>query len=105
MVSHYQIVKNDETNTQDFEVINLFFKRDKMYNYYSQNNIKYSDVSGKTLNILPVLIIEDKIFIYDNNFFIKIGIKIQKAENNEIIEYIFPLENLETIETIKKKSK
>ena len=102
LVSHYQIVKNDETNTQDFEVINLFFKRDKMYNYYSQNNIKYSDVSGKTLNILPVLIIEDKIFIYDNNFFYKNWNKNSKAENNEIIEYIFPLENLETIETIKK---
>ena len=45
-----------------FEVINLF-QRDKMYNFYSQNNIKYSDVSGKTLNILPVLIIEDKIYL------------------------------------------
>ena len=52
-----------------------------MYNFYSQNNIKYSDVSGKILKILPVLlIIEDKIFIYDNNFFMKIGIKIKNKK-------------------------
>ena len=41
-----------------------------MYNFYSQNNIKYSDVSGKILIILPVLQLNDEIFIYDNKFFL-----------------------------------
>ena len=69
LVSHYQIVKNEDINNQKFELINLYFKRDKMYNFYSQNNIKYSDVSGKILKILPVLLRNDEIYIYDNNFF------------------------------------
>ena len=42
LVSHYQIVKNPDENTQNFESINLYFKRDKMYNFYSLNNVKYS---------------------------------------------------------------
>ncbi len=102
LVSHYQIVRNDEQNNENFELINLYFKRDKMYNFYNQNNIKYSDVSGKILKILPVLLNNDEIFIYDNNFFYENWIKKIKDKKNGSIEYIFPLENIETIETIKK---
>ena len=102
LVSHYQIVKNEDENNQNFELINLYFKRDKMYNFYNQNNIEYSDVSGKILKILPVLLLKDEIFVYDNNFFYENWIKNIKDKKNENIEYIFPLENLETIETIKK---
>ena len=41
-----------------------------MYDFYSKNNIRYSDVSGKIIKILPVLIKKRRgIFVYDNNFF------------------------------------
>tara|TARA_Y100000996_G_scaffold399852_1_gene369270 strand:+ start:57 stop:1103 length:1047 start_codon:yes stop_codon:yes gene_type:complete len=102
LVSHYEIVKNESENNQNFELINLYFKRDKMYNFYSQNNIRYSDVSGKILKILPVLLFNNEVFIYDNNFFYENWIKKDNEKKNENIEYIFPLENLETIEVIKK---
>ena len=102
LVSHYQIVKNDNENIEDFELVNLYFKRDKMYNFYSKNNIKYSDVTGKILKILPILIIADETFIYDRNFFYENWLISEKQNKNETIEYIFPLENLEIIETIKK---
>ncbi len=101
LVSHYQIVKNDKENIENFELVNLYFKRDKMYNFYSKNNIKYSDVTGKILKILPILIVADEPFIYDKNFFYENWLISEKQNKNEIIEYIFPLENLETIETIK----
>jgi len=102
LVSHYQIIKNKDDDNQTLALINLYFKRDKMYNFYSQNNIKYSDVSGKTLKILPVLLLNDEIFIYDNNFFYENWIENTKEKKNENIEYVFPIENLETIEAIKK---
>ena len=102
LVSHYQIVKNKEENVKGYESINLYFKRDKMYNFYNRNNIKYSDVSGKILKILPVLILNNEIFIYDNNFFYENWIKNNEKKEKVNIEYIFPLENIETIETIKK---
>ena len=102
LVSHYQIVKNEDENIQNFELINLYFKRDKMYDFYNKNNIKYSDVSGKILKILPVLFVNDKVFIYDNNFFYDNWLENIEENKSKNIEYIFPLENLETIETIKK---
>ena len=103
LVSHYQIVKNNnEENAQNFESVNLYFKRDKMYNFYSKNNIKYSDVSGKIIKILPVLIVEDETFIYDKNFFYDNWLITEKQIKTKNIEYIFPLENLETIEILKK---
>ena len=102
LVSHYQIIKNKDDDNQTLALINLYFKRDKMYNFYSQNNIKYSDVSGKILKILPVLLLNDEIFIYDNNFFYENWIENTKEKKNENIEYVFPIENLETIEAIKK---
>ena len=102
LVSHYQIVKNKDQKNQNFEIINLYFKRDKMYNFYSQNNIRYSDVSGKILKILPVLILNEEIFIYDNNFFYENWLEEKEEKKTKNIEYLFPLENLETIETIKK---
>ena len=102
LVSHYQIIKNKDDDNQSLALINLYFKRDKMYNFYSQNNIKYSDVSGKILKILPVLLLNDEIFIYDNNFFYENWIENTKEKKNENIEYVFPIENLETIEAIKK---
>ena len=103
LVSHYQIVKNNnEENAQNFESVNLYFKRDKMYNFYSKNNIKYSDVSGKIIKILPILIVEDETFIYDKNFFYENWLITEKEIKTKNIEYIFPLENLETIEILKK---
>ena len=102
LVSHYQIVVNEDEANENFELINLYFKRDKMYNFYVINNIKYSDVSGKVLQILPVLLSGEEIFIYDNNFFYENWLTNSKEKKIENIEYIFPLENLETIETIKK---
>ena len=74
-----------------------------MYDFYSKNNIRYSDVSGKIVKILPVLIKGEEIFVYDNNFFYNNWISSSNNdETNENIEYIFPLEDLETIELIKK---
>ena len=45
-----------------------------MYNFYSKNNIKYSDVSGKIIKILPVLLIRKMKFLFTIIiFFMKIG--------------------------------
>ena len=73
----------------NFEVVNLYFKRDKMYNFYSKNNIKYSDVTGKILKILPSFNIKDEIFIYDNNFFYKNWLKNLKNKIKMKISNIF----------------
>ena len=110
LISHYQILDNNQSSKEGDTIVNIFFKRDKIYNYYYKNDIKYSDITQKSLKILPVLNINGEIFIYDNNFFYKNWeINEQEKKNNEIefynlIDYILPLEDLKVIELLKKNS-
>lgn len=104
LVSHYQIVKKKNENNKDLILVNVFFKRNKMYDFYSEKNVRYSDVRGKNIKILPILLVKKETLIYENNYFYKNWInKISKNnKKNETIEYILPLENIEVIEQIKK---
>tara|TARA_B100001093_G_scaffold45606_1_gene38768 strand:- start:1361 stop:2413 length:1053 start_codon:yes stop_codon:yes gene_type:complete len=104
LVSHYQIVKKESKGNKNTIFVNIFFKRDKMYNFYSKNNVRYSDVRGKNIKILPILLNEKEILIYENNFFYKnwTNKNTKKNKKTETIEYILPLENIEVIEEIKK---
>lgn len=104
LVSHYQIVKKKNENNKDLILVNVFFKRNKMYDFYSKKNVRYSDVRGKNIKILPILLVNKETLIYENNFFYKNWINeiSKKNKKNETIEYILPLENIEVIEQIKK---
>ena len=80
-----------------------FFKRDKIYNFYFKNNIKYSDISDKSLMILPVLILDKEVLIYEKNFFYENWISNKEDDYNEShLEFILPIENIEVIDSIKK---
>ena len=104
LVSHYQIIKNDLNQNLQFISVNVFFKRDKMYEFYNEKNIKYSDISDKNLEILPILIKDNETLIYEKNYFYKNWNK--KSQENkddlEIIEYLLPIESIEIIEEIEK---
>ncbi len=110
LISHYQILDNNQNSEEGDTIVNIFFKRDKIYNYYYKNDIQYSDITQKSLKILPVLSNNGEIFVYDNNFFYKNWeIKELKKKNSEIelynlIDYILPLEDLKVIELLKKNS-
>ena len=103
LVSHYQIEKKSEISNE-VVLVNIFFKRDKMYSFYSKKKVRYSDVRGKSIKILPVLLLKKNVYIYENNFFYKNWISKETEDDkiDEIIEYILPLENIEVIEEIKK---
>ena len=75
-----------------------------MYDFYSKKNVRYSDVRGKNIKILPILLVKKETLIYENNYFYKNWINeiSKKNKKNETIEYILPLENIEVIEQIKK---
>ena len=69
LISHYQIINKNNDNDENVTIVNIFFKRDKIYEYYYKNDIKYSDVTQKNLKILPILNVNGETFIYENNFF------------------------------------
>ena len=103
LISHYQILKNIDNSEENITEFNIFFKRDKIYNFYYRNNIKYSDISGKNLKILPILIINNDVMIYEKNYFYNNWIKENtNLSNEDNLEYILPIENIEVIESVKK---
>ena len=102
LVSYYQIIdkkienKNINENIVNF---NIFFDRDKLHDLFYKKNILYSDISNKELYLLPILIKEDRIFIYTNNYFYQQWIEI---DEKNLIEFILPLENIEIIQNLNK---
>ena len=103
LISHYQILNSNEKIENEFTEFNIFFKRDKIYNFYFKNDIRYSDISDKSLKILPVLIIDNEVLIYEKNYFYENWISDKEDNHREsLLEFILPIENIEVIDSIKK---
>ena len=102
LVTYYQItnVSNEEQND---ELVNfsVTFDKDKIHNLFYKRGISYSDILDKELYILPLLIKNNEIFIFSNNFFYKNWNSID--EKVDLIEFILPLENIETIKSVNEK--
>ena len=73
--------------TFDKKIHDLFYKR----------AILYSDILDKELYVLPILITNQDIYVFNNNFFYE---KWNEFYENNLIEFILPLENIEIIEKI-----
>ena len=101
LVSYYQITtKNDGSEKKDIKIYNIFFDKDKIHNLFFNLGIFYSEIPNKEFYFLPVLKKDDQLFIYNKNFFYQNWNSIYQ---NEIIEFILPIENIEVIQKINKK--
>ena len=98
LVTYYQI-KNISKEKDDSELINfsVTFDKDKIHDLFYEKGISYSEILDNELYILPILIQEDEIFIFNNNFFYE---NWNKLNENDLIEFILPLENIEIIRNI-----
>ena len=96
LVTYYNISKNkeEETNLINF---NITFDKDKMHDLFFKNGISYSDIGDKEFYILPVLLTENEIFIFSNNYFYE---NWNNVGNDTLLEFILPLENIEIIQNI-----
>ena len=102
LVTYYQISNiSDEKKIGEFVNFNLTFDKDKVHELFYKKGISYSEIQDqdKELYILPVLIKDNKIYIFNNNFFYENWNNIYK---NDLIEFILPLENIEIIQNINK---
>jgi hypothetical protein len=102
LISHYQIQKKNNQENINITEINIYFKKDKIYNFFYNNNLKYSDISEKELKIFPIIIEENDFIIFDNNYLYKNWINTSQKKNSsfDLIDYILPLENIEIIDNI-----
>ena len=98
LVSYYQVISNeDNTKNEDTVILNIFFDKDKLHNLFYEKNISYSEITDKEFYLLPVLSSNDQYFIFNQNFFYD---KWNDFEENDLVEFILPFENIEIIQKI-----
>ena len=98
LVKYYNISKNKEEK-DDKVNFSVTFDKDKIHNLFFKKEILYSDVTDKEFFILPIFVNDNEVFIFSNNYFYN---NWNKIKNNDLIEFILPLENIEIIQKINK---
>ena len=96
LILYYQItnpIKDDRNKI----MVNVFFDKDKMHNFFYTRNILYSDIINTDVVLFPLLIKENQYFIYNKNFFYE-NWNFNKNEN--LLQYSLPVENIESIQKI-----
>ena len=98
LVKYYQVSskKSDDTGLEKIN-FNISYDKDKIHDLFYKKGIPYSEIIDKELFILPILKKNSQIFIYNQNFFYN---NWNKIYDNELIEFIIPLENIEIIQNI-----
>ena len=103
LVTYYNIsrIPNEENDKINFSIT---FDREKIHDLFYNRGISYSDILNKEFYILPILLKKNEIFIFSNNYFYENWNK-PNSKNEELIEFILPLENIEIIQNISKNRK
>ena len=98
LVSYYQVISNVENDKkEDIVIFNIFFDKDKLHNLFYEKDISYAEITDKEFYLLPVLKKDDQYFIFNQNFFYE---KWNDFEDNDLVEFILPFENIEIIQKI-----
>lgn len=100
LILKYQIIENKNIASKDKIKMNISFNREKINQFFYDKNILYSDITKTKIVLFPVLIQNNKYYIYDKNYFY-INWNNEEKETN-LIEYILPIENIDDISFIEK---
>ncbi|MDC1130283.1 hypothetical protein OAS59_00075 [Pelagibacteraceae bacterium] len=101
LVAYYQVENNinDENGLEKIN-FNISFDKVKMHNLFYKKGISYSKITNKEIFILPILKKDNKIYIYNKNYFYE---NWNEVYDTELIEFILPLENIEVIQNANLK--
>jgi len=102
MVSTYQVQDSKDLSKTNELTVNLFFDRKRMNNFFYSKGISYADISKTNLVFFPVLVEDNNLYLFSNNYFFKNWNIDEKEKNNEFVDYILPVENLEDIQFIER---
>ncbi len=97
LVTYYQVSNTFDEEERELVNYSITFDKEKIHNLFYKEGISYSEILDKELYILPVLIKDNEIFIFNNNFFYE---NWNNYYENELIEFILPIENIEIIQSI-----
>ena len=99
LVSYYQISETieDRSNNTVIKKYNIFFDKEKIHDLFYEYEISYSNISQYEIYFLPIHKKNDKLYVYNKNYFYE---NWNKIGNNELIDFILPLEKIETLTSI-----
>ena len=99
LVLYYQIssTTEDRTINKITKKYNIFFNKEKIHNLFYNSEISYSDIIQYEIFFLPIHKKKEKLYVYSQNYFYE---NWNKIENNELIEFILPLEKIEILQSI-----
>ena len=100
MVSSYQIERDEDFQKKRKLRINLSFDRERMNSFFYSKGISYSDISKTNLVLFPVLVENNNLYLFSDNYFFNNWNVKNKEKKNEFVDYILPLENLEDIQFV-----
>jgi len=100
LISHFQIL--EESYSKDLYKVNIkiFYNENKVKNLLGKKNISFSQPENISAIFFPVLFVNNEIKNFDENFFYRQWDKVEIE--NELINFILPLEDLEDISMISK---
>ena len=96
---YYQISSTTEDRkiNKVIKKYNIFFDKEKIHNLFYNLEISYSDINQYEIFFLPIHKKNEKLYVYNQNYFYE---NWNKIENNELIEFILPLEKIEILQNI-----
>ena len=99
LVSYYNILKPSKEENNKIINFNVTFDKDKIHDLFYKRQISYSDISDKEFYILPILLRNNDLFVFSNNFFYR---DWNEIDEESLIDFILPLENIEIIQSVNK---
>ena len=100
LVTYYQVSQiSDENKNRELVNFSITFDKDKIHELFYKRGILYSEILNKEVYILPILIKNNDIYVFNNNFFYENWNEIFEID---LIEFILPIENIEIIQEINK---
>ena len=102
LVSYYQVQDVNEGSKNNILSFNISFDKKKLHDLFYKINISYSEIVDKEIFLLPVYIKNDQVYIYSKNFFYE---KWNLLYENNLIDFILPIENIEIIQKINLNKK
>ena len=98
LINSFQILEESYRKDLYKANIKIFYNENKIKNFLSQKNISFSQPENISAIFFPVLFVNNEMKNFNENFFYK---QWEKTEiENELINFILPLEDLEDISKI-----
>ena len=98
LINSFKILEESYRNDEYTAKFRIFYNDFKVKKFLSKKNISFSQPESISVVFFPVFFINDEIQNFSDNFFYKHWTKIEI--DNELINFILPLEDLEDISTI-----